>query len=282
MILSRLKITVVTADLLEDYRLGRRAFDTVVKTLSKNCESTANKILAEVNKLTRQRAQRPEKPAANAPVPSTSTRRTRSSTASPSKSAMKGKASESSPSKLLARGRGVSFNYSTHTDEDDEDVSLPETPTKKRRVDSSPSKSASSSNDQGLLAFKAAMAGHTTPNKVATMDLRDPIPADDLPTTPARPAPRRATYRSAARTNTVVREASMDIDMHSDTSASPSPSPPPRRRFRPTFLDKKQWMLRDPRVLREWPAIQDHAREMTELYGHPFAAYMPDFEMHAV
>jgi hypothetical protein len=180
---------------------------------------------------------------------------------------------------VLPLKRVVSFNKSK--EDDDEDMSLPETPTKKRKLDTLSTEAigrSSASNAQGLSAFEDAMSGRNTMDKGASARIAD----IDLSTTPSQPGPStsRQTPRSTRqnRTKTAEHETAMEVDQLSEDDLSPSHPPQPRR-FRPILLDRKQWSSRDPRILREWPAMMEHKRSMVDLYGHPFNAQMPDFQM---
>jgi hypothetical protein len=195
---------------------------------------------------------------------------------------MKDKPTDISPSKVLAQKRVVSFTKSMEDDYDD--ISPPETPTKKRKLDQSSTKTnspSSASEAQGLSAFEAAMFGRNGPDKEASVHVAD----IDLPMTPSSPGPstRRRTLRSVRQnqTKTMERDTAMEVDKSSVNDHTPSPPPQPRR-LRPIFLDRKQWSSRNPRIAREWPAMMEHKRSMVDLYGHPLAAQMPDFQMQDV
>jgi len=210
-----------------------------------------------------------------------SPRKTRSATSSPFKSALK-KSEGVSPSKAYALKRVVSFNKSKESD--DEDMSPPATPTKKRKLDLLPIKAVNrspASETQGLSAFEAAMSGHNHTDRASSS-----TPADmDIHAIPSRPGPStpRRTPRSTSQNQTQItgREMTMEVDQASDRDRSVSPPPQPRR-FRPIFFDRKQWLSRDPKISREWPAMMEHKRSMINLYGHPFATQMPDLQMQDV
>jgi hypothetical protein len=152
-------------------------------------------------------------------------------------------------------------------------------PTKKRKLDSSSIKANGRSTTdeiQDFSVFEAAMSGGNAPDRALS-----PHAADmDLHTFPSSPGPStpRRTPRSTPQNQTKItgrgRELAMEVDQASDRDHSPSPAPPPRR-FRPIFLDRKQWSLRDPKILREWPAMMEHKRNMIDLYGHPFSTQVP-------
>ncbi|KDQ25704.1 hypothetical protein PLEOSDRAFT_1106608 [Pleurotus ostreatus PC15] len=74
----------------------------------------------------------------------------------------------------------------------------------------------------------------------------------------------------------VVDTSAMDVDEDAESS-SPSDDGDVlvSRRFRPVFLDHKQWYRRDPRMARIWRTAEAHKEAMTKLYGHPFEEYRP-------
>jgi hypothetical protein len=103
--------------------------------------------------------------------------------------------------------------------------------------------------------------------------------------TRSRPGPStpRRTPRSTSQNQTKIigHELAMEVDQASDCDRSASPPPQPRC-FRPIFIDRKQWLSRDPKISRGWPAMMEHKRSMINLYGHPFATQIPDLQMQNV
>lgn len=276
---------VESSSLVEKYELSPRSFDSIVKILTSHCDSIAKNIQADMRK-SRSQKDVPATQATSTTTPTTtprvSPRKPRLTNLSPSKSAMKGKASELSPSKILAQKRGVFFEQSApdENDEDDE-MSFPQTPTKRRKVESPPIQStahSSAAKRRGLSAFEAAISGRALPSIDTIAGIHDDI-VEDIPSQPGPSTPRRTpSSTSHYQSQKAARDVAMDIDPPSQDDILPSPHFQPRR-FRPVFLDRKQWDSRDPRIRREWPAMKDHAKRMSELYGHPFAAQVPDFEM---
>ena len=51
---------------------------------------------------------------------------------------------------------------------------------------------------------------------------------------------------------------------------------PRPRRFRPVYLESKQWYSRDRRLARVWKAAEKYKRGMVELYGHPLDGLRDD------
>jgi hypothetical protein len=266
---------VESAYLVEDYELSQRAFDSVIKIFSKECGSVAKKITSDLNELRKELRQKvyPAAKATSTSLATSSSRTTRSAASSPSKSSMKGKSTDASSSKTTALKRVVSFNQSK---DDDEDMSPPETPTKKRKLDSISIKTtalSSTGKAQDLSAFEAAISGRNAgDNGASALDAASTTHFYPGPSTPHRTP-------DSARQNqieTAERETAMEVDPPPEYDRSPSLQ---TRRFRPIFLDRKQWFSRDPRVAREWPAMIEHKRRMVDLYGHPFAAQIPDFRI---
>ena len=138
-------------------------------------------------------------------------------------------------------------------------TAFPETPTKKRRVDSSsPTKPRTSgspakrSSAVAIAAFHAALKG--SPTK---------LPAGQESESPgAGPStPRRSQRTKVAEvTVTPMQADSQPSPMQADSQPSPSRSqwqalptrPAVRRRFRPVFLEQQQWCARDPKVEQIW------------------------------
>ncbi|KAF9493626.1 hypothetical protein BDN71DRAFT_1450119 [Pleurotus eryngii] len=74
----------------------------------------------------------------------------------------------------------------------------------------------------------------------------------------------------------VVDTSAMDIDEDAESSSSSDDGDAlVSCRFRPVFLDHKQWYRRDPRMARIWRTAEAHKEAMTKLYGHPFQEYRP-------
>ncbi|KAF4590219.1 hypothetical protein EYR40_009384 [Pleurotus pulmonarius] len=75
----------------------------------------------------------------------------------------------------------------------------------------------------------------------------------------------------------IVDSSAMDVDEGAESSSSPSDDGDVLvlRRFRPIFLDHKQWYRRDPRMARIWRTAEAHRETMAKLYGHPFEHYRP-------
>jgi hypothetical protein len=73
-------------------------------------------------------------------------------------------------------------------------------------------------------------------------------------------------------------DGSMDVDANAEPPSSSDESEdeiPPPRRFRPVYLDHKQWFSRDPRLNRIWKQAEKQKRDMVQLHGHPFEEFRP-------
>lgn len=215
------------------YNLERTIFAAFLRALSKNCDSVSKKIISAFNE------ERPPSP-----------RRTRSTTTSPVKSAMKLKAS---PSKRLTQRRVRLESMDVSDDE------LPETPTKKRKLDSSPLK--------GYEAFEAALQGSKPKNR------REVSP---------NPTPTRLRSVEGHSTPTSRRKSvsqPMNLVESEEDSVDDSPLLVYRqlRRFRPIFLDRIQWFSKGAQSRAHG---LEHARKMVEIYGRPTFG-LADTEMEA-
>ena len=158
----------------------------------------------------------------------------------------------------------------------------PPSPRKTRSAASSPFKSAlKRSEDVSPSKPYALMSGHNHPDGASSPTIAD-MDINSIPSRPGPSTPRR-TPRSTSQNQTKItgHELAMEVDQASDRNRSASPPPQPRR-FRPIFIDRKQWLSRDPRISRGWPAMMEHKKSMINLYGHPFATQMPDLQMQDV
>ncbi|KAF7987050.1 hypothetical protein HWV62_183 [Athelia sp. TMB] len=259
-----------SSKIVKDHELQQKHFDSLVKLLNKECTSVATKIRAETAALSKQSNRSGpnadqavafdlERPPAT-PAESSLQSRTRSGTASPTKSALKRRV-EDSPSQSTPQKRVVAFEgASARTRQTPH-----QTPIKKPKlIPATPQSSAKLA--EGHAAFEAAMSGKK-PHKL-------PVLEEDEEHSPFLTPTRHKRVRSPPRA------AAMDVDEPSESERTPSPTPQ-QRRFRPVFLDRKQWTARDPRVVKEWPAMSAHVKNMVDLYSHPFAQHM-DVEMQAV
>ena len=48
---------------------------------------------------------------------------------------------------------------------------------------------------------------------------------------------------------------------------------PPPRRFRPVYLESKQWNARDPRLAQIWKKAEMHKQALIKQCGHPLDGY---------
>jgi cell pole-organizing protein PopZ len=249
--------------LCENHGVPLPAFKTIIKALDKDCDVAAGRIKSQLQEMNSSGA-----PSKLRTRPSTSPQK------SPSKSAMKAKSQDVAPAKPLTLKRVVvAFS---HTIDDLDDTLLPETPTKRRRVESplklganvSPIKRtiAPQSATPSTAAFDQAIRRDSTPHheqqksdfSVAISNgSYSPLPGPSTPRC-TRNHPSRLSGESAA----------MEVDEQ-------RAEPPVRKRFRPVFLDQQQWCSRDPRLAKIWDAAIEHRTQMMELYTHPFEQYRP-------
>ena len=71
------------------------------------------------------------------------------------------------------------------------------------------------------------------------------------------------------------------LDLPSSSEESDVEDLPPSRRFRPVYLDCKQWNARDPRLAQIWKKAEMHKQALIEQCGHPLDRYrhVDDVEM---
>lgn len=187
---------------------------------------------------------------------------------------MKSKSQDLTPAKPLALKRAVIFSHDVLDDHDD--ISLPETPSKRRRVESpskhrpsvSPTKRATAlqGTPSSTTAFEQAMRGVSTPHHEQQKSVfsigssHSPLPG---PSTPRR-----------TRTH-VSRPAEESNAMEVDEQPMEIVEPPVRKRFQAVFLDQQQWRSQDPKLALIWDAALEHRTQMMQLYAHPFEQYRP-------
>lgn len=163
---------------------------------------------------------------------------------SPSKPALRALPSNDSPQKRRV--------LHPESEMDEMDMLPPQSPTKKRKTDVFPQLSPT-------LKLDTFAADHIS---------------DMGPSSTLRPPQSHRQPHSPPHSARDVINA-MDVDdspLFPNDSGSDEP-PRPRKRFRPVFLDQKQWNLRDPRLDRLLRQGKKHKEKMAELYGHPFEQY---------
>ncbi|KAH7905447.1 hypothetical protein BJ138DRAFT_1164751 [Hygrophoropsis aurantiaca] len=246
--------------LLENYNVNKTAFRTLYKTIDKSCEAIADMINEE---MTRRQASRPS---ASQSKPSLSPKK------SPSKPSLKGKSIELTPSKptgqkrvIIARSRAQDF---------DDDTSFPDTPTKKRKLDS-PSKSITSSSPRKRTAVdtpSSTTSYHLAMNGVngASGNREESLSSKIAPPSFMSPIPGPSTPRKTRNHSTLPVEKSGDRDLEETDNAREQLLP---RRFRPIFLEQQQWCNRDPKIQHIWKQADEHKSQMMALYGHPFERF---------
>ncbi|KIK41596.1 hypothetical protein CY34DRAFT_107261 [Suillus luteus UH-Slu-Lm8-n1] len=242
------------------------AFKTIIKALDKDCDAVAGRIKSQLQEMSSSGA-----PSKLRTRPSTSPQK------SPSKSAMKTKSQDVTPAKPITLKRAVAFSRSTTDDLDD--TLLPETPTKRRRIESPSKLGASVSPTKrtislqratpSITAFEQAMRGDLTPR------LQQQKPDFSIATynVSHSPLPGPSTPRRTRNHPSILAEESAEMEV--DEQRAEPAEPPVRKRFRPVFLDQQQWCSRDPKLAKIWDAAVEHRTRMMELYPHPFEQYRP-------
>lgn len=252
--------------LCEGHGIPLPAFKSIVKALDKDCDALADRIKSQLHEI-------------NSSNGSSKTRLRPSASPqkSPSKSAMKSRPQNRTPSKPLALKRAVVFSHDVLDDSDD--ISLPETPSKRRRVES-PSKSGSSvsptkrtmapqRSTSSTAAFELAMSGVSTPHherqksSFSIGSSRSPLPGLFTP---------RQTRTHSSRS--AEEPDAMEVDEQQVENLE-IVEPSVRKRFRPVFLDQQQWLSQDPKLSKIWDAAVEHRTQMMRLYTHPFEQYRP-------
>ncbi|KAI6157007.1 hypothetical protein BKA82DRAFT_142420 [Pisolithus tinctorius] len=254
-----------------DYNFKPIKFKNILKGLDEHCGTVADLIRSALPKI--QASQSTVPPTASsskfpsiAPfqLPSLSPQKSKS----PIKSAMKGKERERElmMSRATSQKRTVVFSQSLL--DLDEHVDVPETLTKKCRIES-PTKpslrhgmtlSSVPHEDASIAAFQTALAGPALARPQPSSP-RDP---------PAFPSPRT---HNASPTQSPT-SAAMTSTPSTSTHLPPvQPLTHPRKRFYPIFMDQQQWVAKDPKVERIWADAVAHWTHMIELYGHPLEHY---------
>ncbi|KAG2058232.1 hypothetical protein BDR06DRAFT_1018477 [Suillus hirtellus] len=253
--------------LCQNHGVRLPAFKSVMKALDKECDAVAGRIKSELQEMNFSGA-----PSKLRIRPSTSPQK------SPSKSAMKAKSRDVTPAKPLTLKRAVvAFSHSV---DDPDDTLLPETPTKRRRVES-PSKPGGSvltptrrtrapqNATHSVTAFEQAVRGDSTPrHEQQKSAFSIAVSIGSHSSFPGPSTPRRSRNQPSIL---VEESATMEVDEQRSAPAGP----PVRKRFRPVFLDQRQWCSRDSKLAKIWDAAIEHRTRMMGLYPHPFEQYRP-------
>jgi len=249
--------------LCETHGVPLPAFKSIVKALDKDCDALADKIKSQLHN-------------GNSPGASSKLRIRPSASPqkSPSKSVLKSKAQDRTPAKPLALKRAVAFSHDVQDDSDD--ISLPETPSKRRRVESPSKHSPSTPRAKHAMtplgttsvttAFEQAMRGVSTPRheaKKSAFSINSSHTSLPGPSTPQRSRTHSSKFADEANAMEVDEEPMESVEL------------PVRKRFRPVFLDQQQWHSQDPKLAKIWDAAIEHRTKMMGLYPHPFERYRP-------
>ena len=128
---------------------------------------------------------------------------------------------------------------------------LPETPRKRKRTDLS-----TNSTPLAKPVFsRTPSSSRKAPMKMSPREPETAIPSIEInvPLSPLK--------RSLPVTNTT-------LDQSSSSEESDVEDLPPPRRFRPVYLDCKQWNARDPRLARIWKKAEMHKQVLIKQCGH--------------
>ncbi|KAI6094934.1 hypothetical protein EDD16DRAFT_1681792 [Pisolithus croceorrhizus] len=163
---------------------------------------------------------------------------------------------------------------------------MPETPTKRRRIES-PTKPTSlpfrggettssvAGEDAGTAVFPMALTGPTParPSSPGNLPLTD---AAGPPWTPRR-SHRLQTSNSSVPSPTRSPASATVVSTPSASTCLP-PMPPltlPRKRFYAVLAEQQQWVAKDPKAEKMWADAVARRTHMVGLYGHPLENYRP-------
>ncbi|KAH9950654.1 hypothetical protein B0H21DRAFT_785059, partial [Amylocystis lapponica] len=254
--------------LLRDYAVPQRDYDDILHVLKTSCGDIAENIkqkkleLSKGSKVAKTPQTTPSREATRTPS-------ARSPTKSPRKSALRGTDTMSSPSKTPTHKRKVAFSDGPDSSDMDMDMdtdSAAATPSKRPKLTSPTKPSPAPAYYRSPAKPRAFPSAPAASSSRTTLDLLRPAEEDAgedsddidahfpaIPSTPSTPASSDTSARSTPRSMT--RRA----------VARDEPLRP--RRFRPVFLEHKQWLQRDPRIEREWKAAEALIRSVVERYG---------------
>lgn len=152
-------------------------------------------------------------------------------------------------------------NQEPAVDDDQEETSFPETPTKRRKLDT-----ASSSHRAAISLFESEIRGSSSRIKALALDGAQ---------RPSGPSPSKGSPLKRTR----VAEPESDVEMadaaevQSESDGGGDDEPKTRRsfrRFRPVYLEQRQWGASDPRLKRVTTVLEAQKQKMIQSLGHPF------------
>ncbi|KAH6911498.1 hypothetical protein BKA70DRAFT_1267885 [Coprinopsis sp. MPI-PUGE-AT-0042] len=217
-------------EVASDYKIPANTMDAFIKRLNKDLATTKRTIAQETR----------NKPS-GAPSPTKAPSLvTPGRSGRPKRELLSKQTVQKSPSK------------SRVDEEGDDDLPLPETPTKKRRLDSEPSAQKS-----------AARLFESTIRASSSRATLDEVRTRSAPTPQGSPLKRTATLPEPE-----------DVDMDDASSHSEGHEAVAKarsfKRFRPVYFDHLQWNARDPRLERLWKRREEQKQALITLHGHPF------------
>ncbi|KAK0187769.1 hypothetical protein F5146DRAFT_1141230 [Armillaria mellea] len=249
---------------LSQFAVDTKTFEPILKKLIKTAGSLAQQIKAE------RVSYDPSKKVTPFFTPHTSPRKSPSKTplrVAPSNSPTKPNLTAPSPVKTIAKSLFAPSTPSTRksplkplrvpptNDKRKEDNPL-ESPTKKRKLPSPQ-------------PAEAPPESPTKKRKVQT-PRRSPVKVDEDENPFQSPSKKRQAVASSSRPLATFPQPQFSPTTPDDLFSEEEPELAPQRRFRPVFLDAKQWAGRDPRL--EFIAKKADAakRRIIEAHGHPF------------
>ncbi|EPQ50968.1 hypothetical protein GLOTRDRAFT_141133 [Gloeophyllum trabeum ATCC 11539] len=243
----------------------------------KNTAKTTTAASSSAKKQTKPKPPKPSGSSAKKQVAKEPSPATASTSKSPSKSALKRTLPtpsvaepDASPSK-----RRVSFMHTADLAD-----TLPQTPSKRRRVAATPTSGSMTSQDE------ASALSAPSPTKLPGLNLtgiqedvseqttlQQPTP---VPPAVGSATPRRSSRLSQPEPETPASEVVEDGPRSSDEEQDDREKGLSRsRQFRCPFLDRRQWYRRDPKIEREWKMAEAFKQRMVDARGHPFARLRP-------
>lgn len=233
---------------LSQFAVDTKTFEPILKKLIKTAGSLAQQIKAE------RVSYDPSKKVTPFSTPYTSPRKSPSKTplrVAPSNSPTKPNLTAPSPVKTIAKSL---FAPSTPSTRKSPSKPLRVPPTNDKRKEDNPLESPESPIKK---------------RKVQT-PRRSPAKADEDENPFQSPSKKRQALASSSRPHATFLQPRFSPTTPDDLFSEEEPELAPQRRFRPVFLDTKQWAGRDPRL--EFIAKKADAakRRIIEAHGHPF------------
>jgi hypothetical protein len=252
------------SDIVLQNNLSQRAFTAFLKVLDKSCEVVGSRIFQELGAERRLRHQRSRSSSPMKKSPSKSPRKSE-------KTVTTAIDHSQSPSKRVSVAQKENVGELTSTLVESSQTIESTPPNRKRRLASSPSepqprKQRLRPNSNALPAV--ASSSRTTlddalPDLPTRLPRRSHVEFDDasLSTTMKKTPRRQRVFRPGE-------EDESELEVERDEDPKPAVT---SRRFRPVFLDQRQWSSRDPGLEIIWKEAEALKKEMIKFHGHPLA-----------